>query len=117
MRRPLVACPSGQPEAARTGGAAGRPRPAYLRLLAFGFEVPSAAPQKSSICCVAVAIASFDPRAASRLIAVAAWPRAAPAALWAPLSHMLMNGFFLSQGFFREVAPSSHEYRLECSRY
>src|ERR1017187_10457122 len=33
-------------------------------------------------------------------MAAAACPRAVPATLLAPLSHILMNGFFLSQGFF-----------------
>jgi hypothetical protein len=30
----------------------------------------------------------------------AAWPRAEPSTAFAPLSHMLRNGFFLTQGFF-----------------
>ena len=37
---------------------------------------------------------------ACRLLAATARPRAEPAIEFAPLSHMLMNGFFLVQGFF-----------------
>jgi len=38
--------------------------------------------------------------AAWRWAAALAWPRAAFNTEFAPLSHMLMNGFFASHGFF-----------------
>lgn len=34
-----------------------------------------------------------------RLASAVAWPRIVPANRFAPLSHMLMNGFFFNQGF------------------
>lgn len=40
----------------------------------------------------------------SRFTAAVALPRALPIAEFAPLSHMLMNGFFLVQGFFILIA-------------
>jgi hypothetical protein len=42
----------------------------------------------------------------SRFAAAVAWPRALPIAEFAPLSHMLINGFFLVQGFFILVTIS-----------
>lgn len=38
----------------------------------------------------------------SRWAAAVAWPRARPITAFAPDSHMLMNGFFLVQGFFMQ---------------
>jgi hypothetical protein len=87
----------------------------YLRFFAFGFVgPPSAARQKSSTCFVEAA-ASFETSVASRLIAAAACPRAAPVTLFAPLSHMLMNGFFLSHRFFiRRRAPVCNGFSGVC---
>ena len=43
--------------------------------------------------------------AVCRLACAVAWPRIEPAAEFAPLSHMLMNGFFFSQGLLISFAP------------
>ena len=65
-----------------------------------GVGAPSAALQKSNTCLVPAAVALRVAFVASRFTAAVAWPRAAPAALFAPLSYRLMNGFFVVQGFF-----------------
>ena len=56
--------------------------------------------QKSSICFVPTVAAVDEAFLISRFAAAVPWPRALPIAEFAPLSHMLMNGFFLVQGFF-----------------
>ncbi len=68
----------------------------YRRRFALG-TAESAAPQNFSTCLVTSADVASEARPASRLITAAAWARAAPATVLAPLSHMLMNGFFLSR--------------------
>jgi len=52
-------------------------------------------PLQKSITCLSVS-AWID--ATCRLAAAVAWPRADPSILFAELSHMLMNGFFVVQG-------------------
>jgi hypothetical protein len=62
--------------------------------------------QKSSTCFEAKVVAVDAAFLLSRFAAAVAWPRALPIAEFAPLSHMLMNGFFLVQGFFILVTIS-----------
>ena len=71
---------------------------AYRRLRArfFAGVVAGPAVHAPTISFVAFVIAV----AAWRFACPTAWPRSEPAAALAPLSHMLMNGFFLIQGFF-----------------
>jgi hypothetical protein len=57
----------------------------------FGFDGVSAAVQKLTV---------------SRFAAAATRPRAEPATAFAPLSHMLRNGFFFSHGFLMSVPPN-----------
>ena len=67
----------------------------YRFLRPLGARTPVTAPvQASNTSFVALFIAEADRRFAS----AASWTRAAFATEWAPLSHRLMNGFFLSQG-------------------
>lgn len=73
----------------------------------------SAAIHASVAACVIAAAAL----AVRRLLSAIVRPRAAPAAAFAPLSHMLSIGFFLSQGFFICI-PCGDEQRLlpKCRR-
>jgi len=56
--------------------------------------------QKFSTCFVPTVVPVDAAFLISRFAAAVAWPRALPIAELAPLSHMLMNGFFFVQGFF-----------------
>src|SRR5688572_18026341 len=80
------------PSAAPRMGGRVPQRDFFLRLAAAGGAINPA--QKSSTCRVPSRVAVF----ACRLVSAAARPRADPAALWTPLSHMLIHGFFLVQG-------------------
>ncbi|WP_159462867.1 hypothetical protein [Caballeronia telluris] len=59
----------------------------------------NAAVQKSAICLFPL-LTAVD---ACRFAAAFACPRAEPATAFAPLSHMLINGFFFVHGFFMTV--------------
>jgi hypothetical protein len=59
----------------------------------------NAAVQKSAICLLPC-LTAVD---ACRYAAALACPRADPATAFAPLSHMLINGFFFVHGFFMAV--------------
>jgi len=62
---------------------------------------------QKAITCFAPAVVAVDGALlTSRFAAAVAWPRALPIAELAPLSHMLMNGFFLVQGFFIGITIS-----------
>jgi hypothetical protein len=69
-----------------------------LRFEDGAFVTPGQAPHISP---VALEIAAVDWRFASAAIL----PRAVLATELAPLSHMLMNGFFFSHGFDIELLP------------
>lgn len=56
--------------------------------------------QKSSTCFVPAVVTVDAAFLLSRFAAAVAWQRALPSAELAPLSHMLMKGFSLVQGFF-----------------
>ena len=62
--------------------------------------------QKSVTCCAAAAVTAAAALLVSRFTAAVACPRALPINLLAPLSHMLMNGFFVVQGFFMWITRS-----------
>ena len=57
--------------------------------------------QNSVTCCAAAAVTAALALLASRFTAALAGARALPITLFAPLSHMLMNGFFFSQGLLK----------------
>ena len=67
----------------------------YLRGLLRAAGFLGAPSQNSRICRVASAWVA----ATCLFAALVAWPRAPLAALFAAVSHMLINGFFLPQGF------------------
>ncbi|MEP7056545.1 MAG: hypothetical protein ABI809_02075 [Caldimonas sp.] len=67
---------------------------AYLLFLRFVVEPVIASVQAPTTSLLAFVIAAVDCRFAS----AATLPRAELATEFAPLSHMLMNGFFFSQG-------------------
>ena len=76
--------------------------PAYRLFLPLDADPPvMASAQKLNASLVALLIAMVDWRFASAAILL----RAEFATAFAPLSHMLMNGFFLSQGL--DIADSS----------
>ena len=57
--------------------------------------------QNSVTCCAATVVTAALALLASRFTAALACARALPITLFAPLSHMLMNGFFFSQGLLK----------------
>lgn len=69
----------------------------HLLRFRFGLAGKVSAPAHRSIICL---VPSVTIALAWRFDSAVARPRAEPMAAFAPLSHVLMNGFFLVQGFF-----------------
>ena len=63
-----------------------------VRFFAGGVARPAVHASNMSFVAVVIAVAAW------RFACPTAWPRMEPAAALAPLSHMLMNGFFFNQG-------------------